>query len=116
MGLFENGRNYFASTVSENKKHIVIYDTETSGRNLTVSFYWIDDSMNVVSRTTAGFKGDNNIAAGEGMVDNEGNFFISAYTPIGAKNFADRVWMLRLKQGERKFVETEMPLNDKYAA
>lgn len=116
MGLFGPNRDYFSTAVSDNKKHIVFYGVKESGKELQLTANWLDDSMNVVSKTTTSFHAENRLSYGEGMVDNDGNFFLSAYTPTGAKSFADQVWLLKLPRGERKFEVSELPLGDKFAA
>lgn len=115
-GIFGPNREYFSSAVSENKKHIVIYGVDDKGKKLSLNAAWIDDSMNVVSKTTAVFDADNSITYGAGMVNNNGTFFLSGYTPTGGKNFADQLWLLAINKGERKFTPKELPLNGKYAA
>lgn len=114
-GILGPNRDYFLSAVSENKQHIVLYKVDKKGKQMSVSATWLDSSL-AITRSPLRFQADHDIEYGEGMVDNNGNFFISTYTPTGAKNFADQVWLLSADKGEKKFTASELPLNQKYAA
>src|SRR5690606_19561331 len=70
--------------------------------------------LNSIQRFSTGFQTENDLAHGEGIVDNNGVFYLPAYTPTGSRNYADQVWLLMLPQGARRFYARELPLNDKY--
>jgi hypothetical protein len=115
LGLFSNNVDRFSYAVSENKKHIVIYAVAERKNELDAKLIWVDDSLVVKQKHTAEFKGANKVSSGDALVNNDGVFYMSAFTPIGAKSFADQVWLLALNRGEKKFASYEVPLDMKYA-
>lgn len=113
--FFSSARDYFTAAVSESKEYIVVYATDEHGQEVDLRATWLDDELNILSHSIAVFKTENDMATGEGMVSNNGAFYISAYTPLGNKGFADQVWMLSLAKGSNKFRIKELPLNNMYA-
>jgi hypothetical protein len=77
---------------------------------------WLDAELNVVGRTHSSFTAENDIENGEGIIDDKGNFFLPTYTPAGAKNYADQLWLLMLPKLSNRFIPKEFPLKDKYVA
>jgi hypothetical protein len=114
-GLLGTHKDYFHATFSDDKKQIVVYNMEEEGDELRFSGTWMDDQLVNIQRSTATFKANNNLSAGEGMVDNNGTFFISAFTTTGAKDLADKLWMLSLPRGMRKFYSAELDMSAMYA-
>ncbi|MBS1588861.1 MAG: hypothetical protein JST52_04540 [Bacteroidetes bacterium] len=115
-GIWGPSRNYFSSAVSDNKKEILVYGLEEHGRTLNFSGIWLDDDLSNLQRGSATFEADNDVSHGEGIVDNEGRFFLPTFTPNGSRNYADQVWLLSLNKAARRFFIKELPLNDRYAA
>lgn len=115
-GIFGPTKTYFASAVSEDKKYIVVYSTSRKGGELSFTGKWIDDQLNIVSRSHATYKADNDLAEAEAMVSNDGIVFLPLSTPIGAKNYSDQVWLLSLQGGTNKFTTKELPLSNQYVA
>ncbi len=114
-GIWGPSRDYFSSALSDDKKQIIVYGLEEKGDDLNFTGIWIDDQLSIVHRGSANFKADNNIAHGDGIVDNNGTFYLPVYTPTGSRNYADRVWLLTLPKGARRFFSKELSLNDKYS-
>lgn len=114
-GLFGTGRGGFSYAVSENKQHILIYGVSQRKSELNAKCIWIDDSLQVKQRHSALFKGDNNVTYGDAIVGNNGTLYLAAYTPVGARQYADQIWLLALNRGERKFIPFELNLETKYA-
>jgi hypothetical protein len=114
-GIFGPSKNYFSSAVSDDKKQILIYAVEDNGDELHFTGIWLDDKLDNLQRGAATFTAQNNIAEGDGILDNEGNFYLPAFTPTGSHNYADQVWLLTLAKGGRRFYSKELPLNDKYS-
>lgn len=115
-GIFGATKIYFSSEVSDNKKNILIYSTNERGSDIEFEGKWMDDNLTVVKRSKATFPADNKIEHGEVNLSNDGTVFMSAYTTVGAQNYADQFWILALKAGATKFDAKELPLDEKYAA
>jgi hypothetical protein len=115
-GIFGPTRDYLSSAVSDDKKQVLVYGIEQKGEELLFSGVWIDDQLGVLHRSSASFKSDNDLSHGEGILDNSGNFYLPAFTPVGAQSYADQLWLLSLRKGSRRFYSREFPLNDQYAA
>jgi hypothetical protein len=114
-GIFGATKNYFSSVVSDDKKQVTVFSANTKGKELTVEAKWIDDQLNIVKRSHGSYRADNDIAHGDAMVANDGTLYMSAYTSVGAKSYADRFWLLSLPQGAAKFTDKELPLDNLYA-
>ena len=114
-GIFGASGDYFSSAVSDDKKHILVYGIEESRNQLQLTGVWVDDQLADIKRGGATFKTDNSLTHREGILDNNGNFFLPAYTPTGTRNFADQLWLLSLTRGGRRFYSKELPLNDLFA-
>ena len=115
-GIFGATKTYFQSSVSENKKRILIYSANDKGSEIELDGKWLDDNLTIVKRSRATFKADNTIQHSEVNIDNDGNVYVAAYTPIGNMNYADQFWILKLAPGATKFEPKEMQLDAKYAA
>lgn len=102
--------------ISDDKKHIVVYGVNTKGNTLTARMIWLNEELQIEKRSEAAFESDNEIAFGEGLTNTQGRFFLPVYTPYGARQYADRVWMLAMNGGEEKFDVAELPLNGLFAA
>ena len=114
-GIFGPSRDHFSSAVSDDKKEILVYGINRRGRDLQFTGIWFDDQLEVLTRSNATFTAENDLAHGEGILDNNGNFYLPVYTPSGTRNYADQVWLLTLMRGSRRFLARELPLNDIYA-
>lgn len=114
--FFSYNRNYFLYSVSENKEDIAVYATNENGNEIRLKCTWLDMGLNITAKHTATYKTDNNAAHGEGIVNNDGTFFLPVYTPVGSKGFADQLFILALSKGQNEFVAKEFPLMDKLAA
>lgn len=115
-GIFGPNRSYFSSAVSEDKRSILIYQAETKKRELNFNGIWLDDQLNIQKRSSARFEAENNPDYGEGILDNEGTFYLTAFTPAGNRNFADQAWLLSLSKEAGRFKVKEFPLFSKFAS
>ncbi len=115
-GIFGATKVYFSSEVSENKKSILIYSANDRGTSVDFDGKWLDDKLTIVKRCKATFKADNNIQHGELSISNDGTAYVTAFTIVGAQNYADQFWILKLSPGATKFESNELQLNEKYAA
>ncbi len=113
-GIFGPNRDYFSSAVSDDKKQIVVYGIEEKGSNMQMSAVWLDDQLATIQRGNASFKTDNDVAHGEGILDNNGNFYLPVFTPVGNQNFADQLFLLTLTKGSRRFLAKELPLGNAF--
>lgn len=114
---FLGGRSgLYNYAISPDKEHIIIYGAGSKSTDLNARVMWLDSDLNKQSTSVVSFAADNDIAFGEGIADNDGHFFLPAYTPYGARQYADRIWMLSLNVGADVFAEAELPLNNLFAA
>jgi hypothetical protein len=115
-GFFGPNRDYFSSSVSEDKQHIVVYSSIVKGSTLVFNGRWLSSDLTVERTVSTTFNSDNDLANGEGITANDGSFHLPTYTPVGSRNFADQLWLLSITGEATDFQVTEMPLNDKFAA
>ncbi|MCB9047060.1 MAG: hypothetical protein H6550_13080 [Chitinophagales bacterium] len=114
---FLGGRSgLYNYAISQDKQHIVVYGAGTKGSELNTKVIWLDAELNKQSESLADFKGDNTLEFGSGIVDDQGRFFLSAYTPYGSRSYADRIWLLSLTTGSRQYVATEVPMGELFAS
>jgi hypothetical protein len=114
-GVFGQRKDYFSSVVSEDRRTVVSYHVGTKGDELSFSGTWLDHEGNIIRKAQATYKADNAIGAGEALLDNSGNFYITAYTPIGSRGYADQLWLLALDREATGFRPVEFQLDGKYA-
>ena len=115
-GIFGANKTYFSYAYSEDKKNIVVYSAGGKNGELVFNGKWIDDELNVINRSHAVFKTDNDLEAKDAILSNEGYVYLPVHTPVGSKNYSDQAWLLCLQPGTTKFVAKELPLNNMYAA
>ena len=115
-GIFGAMKTYFQSAVSDNKKRIVIYNVTDKGSETEFEGRWLDDNLTILKRSKATFKADNTIEHADVNIDNDGNVYMAAFTPVGSLSYADRCWLLKLAPGATKFEPKEMSLDEKFAA
>lgn len=113
-GILGADRDYYSYQVSDNKKWILIYGFNGRRSELGGTVIWLNDSLAVTDRGTAKFDGSSDVQIGEGMLDNDGTFFLPVYSGSGGNAYGDQAWMLSLARGSRKFIASEMPLGDTY--
>ncbi len=116
QAFFGSYRSYFKIAVSEDKKKILAYETTQRNKSVNADCTWLDDQLTILSKCHTSFNTDNDLEVGEGLVHNDGTFFLPVYTPLGNRNYADQVWLLVLPQAEKKFTPKELPLNNMFAA
>ena len=114
-GIFGAMKNYYYSVVSDDKKKILIYSVNEKGDRIEFDGRWLDDSLKVIKKSKASFNAERLLTSGDMSIGNDGTVYMSAYTTIGAQNYADKYWLLSLQQGDNKFVSHEMNLSSKYA-
>ncbi|WP_276134769.1 hypothetical protein [Polluticoccus soli] len=116
-GFFGPNREYFSSSVSEDKQHIIVYSSVIKGSTLTFNGRWLTSGLDVEKTVSTSFHADNEIANGEGIAANDGSFHLPVYTPVGSRNFADQLWLLSVPvENTNEFQVNELPLNGKFAA
>ena len=115
-GIFGAMKDYFYSVVSDNKKNILIYSVNLKGDEIAFDGKWLNDSLRVVKKSKAKFSADRALNSGDVSISNDGTVYLSAYTTIGAHNYADQYWLLALAQGESKFTVKPMNLENRFAA
>jgi hypothetical protein len=114
-GIFGPSRSYFNMVVSDDKKQIFIYTLKKDGNSLELTGEWLDDGLSTIQKTKTEFNAENDLDCGEGVLDNQGNFYLNAFTPTGGKNYADQLWVLKLFKGSKTFFAKEYQLENKFA-
>lgn len=115
-GIFGAMKNYFYSSISEDKKKILVYALNDKGNGVEMDARWLDDSLKLIKRAKANFTSDVMLTKGEVNIANDGTVYVAAYTTVGAQNYADKFWILALKEGDNRFYPDEMKLDGKFAA
>jgi hypothetical protein len=115
-GFWGPNRDYFSSAVSDDKTKIAIYAANKKNSSMDVHVVWMDDDLNKLNSSELQFEADNYMEYGDGMIANNGDFYMSVYTPTGSKNYTDQIWLLAAAPGAKSFNRHKLPLNEKYAA
>ncbi len=115
-GIFGATRSYFEHAISDNKRALLVYSAEDRSDGVELECKWLDDNLTLIKKTKATYKTDNRAEHGEVNIANDGTVFMVAYTTTGAHNYADRFWLLQLRQGGNKFEPKEVYLDDKFVA
>lgn len=115
-GILGATKTYFSSAISENKKAILIYRANDKSSEIEFEGKWLDDNLTITKRSRATFKTDNAVEHGEVNIANDGNIYMAAYTPTGARDYADQYWIMTMTPGANKFEARELPLESKFAA
>jgi hypothetical protein len=113
-GLFGTSRSYFSSVVSDDKRHILIYATNTRRNELRFSGIWLNEQLQITGRSQADYQGDNDLAAGDALLGPDGSLYLHVSAPTGNKGFSDQLLLLALQPGGRQFKIQELPLGERY--
>lgn len=115
-GFFGTGdKEFFSSAVSENREHIMIYSANTKNKSIEFAGYWLDPQlMKVTKKVKLKYKGSALLENNEGLVSNNGRFYLPVFTVIGSRNFSDDYTILTLKKEENQFRRTALSLKDNY--
>lgn len=111
-----NGSNLYKLAVAEDKEEFAIYAIDEDRETIQAKVIWMDANLNIQTNSTLTFSDQNNIASGQAILADNGTFYLPAYTPLGSRDFADRVWLLKVSKGGSSFAQQEMPLQGQYAA
>jgi hypothetical protein len=108
-------REFFNSAVSENREQIIVYSAHAKNKTLDFSAYWLDPvTMKVTKKVKLDYKAGNMIANGDGLLNNDGVFFLPVYTVIGNRNYSDEYTLLTLKKEEGRFRTTDMAIGEHF--
>ena len=113
-GIFGANKDYFASAVSEDKKRTLVYSLNPEGRTLEFKGVVLDENLTVLRRPRASYKAEDDVAAGEAVITNTGSIYVPAFTQTGGKDFADRLWALKLNDSANRFQPVAIPLNERF--
>ncbi len=113
--IFGASRSYFLVALSEDKRRVLVYNTDVDGRKLELKGILLDENLTVLRRPRAVFNASDDLAAGEAVVTNAGAIYLPAFTQTGGKDFADALWALRVPDSGTRFQATSLPLSGHYA-
>ena len=115
-GFFGANKDYFSSAVSDDKHYLAVYGINGKGDELNMAVTVLDDNLVKVNHFQAGFTGEGRMEHGVGLLGNDGTFYIPAYSAVGGDDYAEKLWLVSRKVGEKIFVRTALTLNEKFAA
>jgi len=114
---FLGGRSgLYNYAVSQNKQRIAIYGAGSKDNRLNAKIVMLDTALNIVSTKESSFTADNDVSFGEGILNDDGDFFLPAYTTYGSRQYADRIWLLAMTEGSVDFEPAELPMGELFAA
>lgn len=106
----------YSYAVSADKKTIAIYGAASKGGDLSMKVILVNDKLVIQSEEEYEYNTENRSEFGEGVVLNSGKFYLPVYTTIGNRDFADRVWLLSVRPGNKELSAIEMELSGMYAS
>jgi hypothetical protein len=106
-----NNNDFFASAVSDNRQHIMVYSAENKNKTLDFTGYWIDAStMKVAKKIKYKYKAREVIAHGDGLMSDSGTFYLPVYTVMGNRNFSDEYSILSISKSESVFKKSSLDI------
>ena len=115
-GFFGANKDYFSSAVSDDKHYVAIYGVSGKGDELNLGVTVLDDNLVKVNRFQSPFAGEGRMEHGIGLLGNDATFYIPAYSAVGSDDYAEKLWLVSRKVGEKIFVHSPLALNGKFAA
>ena len=115
-GFFGANKNYFSSTISEDKSKILVYGSKVSGSKLEVSGILLSDSLTRLHTFSTRYEREGNIAHTDAIVSNAGIIYVPVYHPVGNGSFSEAATLLELEAPARSFKSTFIPLHGKFAS
>jgi hypothetical protein len=110
-----NDKEFFASAVSDNREHIMVYSADNKNKTLDFTGYWIDAStMKVAKKIKFKYKASDMIANSDGLMSDSGTFYLPVYTLIGNRNFSDEYSMLSIHKSESVFKKVSLDVANNF--
>lgn len=110
-----NDKEFFASAVSDNREHIMVYSANNKNRTLDFTGYWIDaNTMKVSKKIKYKYKASDIIANNDGLMSDSGTFYLPVYTIIGNRNFSDEYSILSIHKSESVFKKASLDVATNY--
>ena len=110
-----NDKEFFASAVSDNREHIMVYSANNKNRTLDFTGYWIDaNTMKVSKKIKYKYKASDIIANNDGLMSDSGTFYLPVYTIIGNRNFSDEFSILSIHKRESVFKKASLDVATNY--
>lgn len=115
-GFFGSNTNFFSVAISDDKNGIAIYNTKSKSSNLIISGKIFDSDLKLKRQFSSEYKGEKDQTTGSVLLSNSGTLYLTAYSGVGNKDYADKVMLLQLKSHENQFTASSLSLNGKFAA
>lgn len=110
-----NDKEFFASAVSDNREHIMVYSANNKNKTLDFTGYWIDaNTMKVSKKIKYKYKANDIIANNDGLMSDSGTFYLPVYTIIGNRNFSDEYSILSIHKSESVFKKARIDVATNY--
>lgn len=110
-----NDKEFFASAVSDNREHIMVYSANNKNKTLDFTGYWIDaNTMKVSKKIKYKYKASDIIANNDGLMSDSGTFYLPVYTIIGNRNFSDEYSILSIHKNESVFKKASLDVATNY--
>ena len=111
-GWFANKKEYFSSTISEDKGKIMILGW--GNKNATFSTILLDKDLNILARGNQNLKKDNNQSFHQSLLLNSGVLYLTTFLEKGAKGYSDEMSVFVLSPDGKQLKQTPFPLKDVY--
>ena len=115
-GFFGSNRDFFSVAISDDKNCIVIYTINSRRSTLEISGKAFDNNLVMTRQFNTTYKGEESLTTGSVLASNNGGIFLTAYSEVGNRDYAEKVWLLHMNAGDNKFGATALSMKGKYAA
>ena len=110
-----NDKEFFASAVSDNREHIMVYSANNKNKTLDFTGYWIDaNTMKVSKKIKYKYKANDIIANNDGLMSDSGIFYLPVFTIIGNRNFSDEYSIHSIHKSESVFKKASLDVATNY--
>lgn len=109
-GWFASKKEYFTSTISEDKSKLMILGW--SNKNTSFSTVLLDKELTILSRGTQNMKKDNYQSFHQALLLNSGTLYLTTFLEKGAKGYSDEMSVFTLSPDAKVLKQTVFPLND----
>lgn len=114
-GFFGPNREYFSTVVSDDKHFLAIYSATESRSKLSLGITLLDDELQGKERFTKVYENEEQVAAGDAMLGNDGTFYIPITSPAGSDGYASAMKLLSLKTAQQQLMISPLPLSNHFA-
>lgn len=115
-GIFGANGSYFLSAISEDKKTIAIYSTNSKGKLLSISCILLNESLEKIGHFEKKFDAGNALNPLPAMLDNDGDFYLPVNNSSGNNSNGEGVSILKMEKSGKQFSSRTLALNGHFAS